>query len=72
MLENKGGNVPAVDTTKNLNTYKAFSDAIQKGLVASAIGVGRGGLGATFSVTIGVPGNAGQTTTHTDAGWHLQ
>ncbi len=38
------GTVPVVDTKRNAKAYDAVSKAIQKGLVASAVGVGRGGL----------------------------
>jgi len=44
-----GDAVPKVDTKKNAKTYDAVSKAIQKGLVASAIGVGRGGLGIALA-----------------------
>lgn len=40
----KGGHVPVVNAKKNAKTYDVFSEAISKRLVASAIGVGRGGL----------------------------
>ncbi|OGG66332.1 hypothetical protein A3D71_04760 [Candidatus Kaiserbacteria bacterium RIFCSPHIGHO2_02_FULL_55_20] len=43
------GAVPVVDVKKNAKVYDAVSKAIQKGLVASAIGVGRGGLGVAFA-----------------------
>ena len=43
------GNVPKVDAKKNAKTYDAVSKAIQKGLVASAIGVGRGGLAVALA-----------------------
>ncbi len=43
------GNVPVVDVKKNAKTYDAVSTAIQKGLIASAIGVGRGGLGIALA-----------------------
>ncbi|MDO8576256.1 MAG: AIR synthase-related protein [bacterium] len=43
------GAVPAVDTKKNAKTYDAISKAIQKGLVASAVGVGRGGLAVALA-----------------------
>jgi len=38
------GEVPHVDVKKNAAAYDALANAIQKGLVASALGVGRGGL----------------------------
>ena len=46
-----GNAVPKVDTKKNLATYKALEQAIQKGLVASAIGLSRGGLGVALAKT---------------------
>ena len=42
-------NVPIVDAKKNAKAYDAVSKAIQKGFVASAIGVGRGGLGVALA-----------------------
>src|SRR3989344_3557311 len=44
-----GGNVPIVDVKKNAKTYGVVSSAIQKGLVASALSVGRGGLGIALA-----------------------
>ena len=44
-----GGNVPIVDVKKNAKTYDVVSSAIQKGLVASALSVGRGGLGIALA-----------------------
>jgi phosphoribosylformylglycinamidine synthase len=46
-----GNTAPRVDAKKNLRTYQALEQAIQKGLVASAIGVGRGGLAAALAKT---------------------
>jgi len=43
------GAVPAVDAEKNSKAYDAVSHAIQQGLVASAIGVGRGGLAVALA-----------------------
>ncbi len=43
------GKVPVVDIKKNAKVYDAVSRAIQKGFVASAIGVGRGGLAVALS-----------------------
>ncbi|OGG49996.1 hypothetical protein A2704_06350 [Candidatus Kaiserbacteria bacterium RIFCSPHIGHO2_01_FULL_54_36b] len=43
------GAVPAVDVKKNAKTYDAVSRAIQKDLVVSAIGVGRGGLAVALT-----------------------
>jgi len=44
-----GANVPEVDVKKNAKAYDALTKAIQSGLVASALGVGRGGLAATLA-----------------------
>ncbi len=46
-----GNRVPRVDTAKNMKAYRALSQAIQKGLVASAISVGRGGLAVALAKT---------------------
>jgi phosphoribosylformylglycinamidine synthase len=43
------GSVPIVDTKKNAKIYDAVSYAIQKSLVASAIGIGRGGLAVALA-----------------------
>src|SRR3989344_1937514 len=62
LLQNDGqgmsiiGEVPVVDTKKNLKGYKAVAKAIKKGFIASAIGVGRGGL----AVALAKSANAGQ------------
>jgi len=40
----KQGSIPVVDTKKNVKAYDAVSKAIRNGLIASAIGIGRGGL----------------------------
>ncbi len=55
-----GGNVPVVNVRKNAKTYDALSKAIQSGLVASAIGVGRGGLGVALAKS-SVAGQLGVT-----------
>jgi len=44
-----GNNVPKVDARKNLSMYRAFSKAAEEGLVASAMSVGRGGLGTALA-----------------------
>ena len=44
-----GGNVPRVDVKKNAKVYDALTKAIDKSLVASAIGVGRGGLAVALA-----------------------
>ncbi|MBI2612852.1 phosphoribosylformylglycinamidine synthase [Candidatus Kaiserbacteria bacterium] len=41
--------VPVVDAKKNAKAYDAVSHAIQKGLIASALGVGRGGLAVALA-----------------------
>ncbi|MDO8514358.1 MAG: AIR synthase-related protein [bacterium] len=46
------GTVPVVDAKKNAKAYDALSKAIQKGLVASAIGVGRGGLAVALAKSV--------------------
>lgn len=46
-----GGRAPQTDTKKNRRSYTALAKAIQKGLVASAISVGRGGLGVALAKT---------------------
>ena len=43
------GSAPLVNVKKNAKVYDAVSKAIQKGLVASAIGVGRGGLAVALA-----------------------
>lgn len=43
------GAVPVVDVKKNAKTYDTVSKVIQKGLVASAVGIGRGGLGVALA-----------------------
>ena len=45
----ENGKVPFVDTKKNMKAYDAVSNAIQKGLVASALGLGRGGLAVALA-----------------------
>ena len=54
----KGGQVPAVDVKKNAKAYDSVSKAIGKDLIASAIGVGRGGL-ATALAKSAVAGQLG-------------
>ena len=49
MLDAKSGIVPAVDTTKNAKVYEAVANAISANILASAIGVGRGGLGVALA-----------------------
>src|SRR3989338_1015901 len=62
MLGLSGGRVPSPYAKMNANVYDAISKAIQAGLVASAIGVGRGGLG----VALAKSAIAGQLGTHVD------
>ncbi len=47
--KSRHGNVPIVDTKKNAKAYDAVSKAIAGGFVASAIGLGRGGLGVAVA-----------------------
>lgn len=49
LLGGIGNSVPKVNAAKNLRSYKAISQAIRKGLVVSAIGVGRGGIGVALA-----------------------
>ncbi len=51
LIGSEGGHVPVVDTKKNAKIYDALTAAISKGLVASAIGVGRGGLAVALAKT---------------------
>jgi phosphoribosylformylglycinamidine synthase II len=46
-----GANVPKVDVKKNAKAYDALTKAISSGLVASALGVGRGGLVVAIAKT---------------------
>ncbi|HEY4516558.1 MAG TPA: AIR synthase-related protein [Candidatus Paceibacterota bacterium] len=49
MLGEMAGAVPRVDVKKNARAYDAVGKAIERGLLASAIGVGRGGLGVALA-----------------------
>ncbi len=49
--DSKRGTIPAVDGKKNMKLYRVFSRAASKGLVASAISVGRGGLALALAKT---------------------
>ena len=49
MLGNSGNTVPATDPEKNLKIYKAYSRALDEGIIASAIGVGHGGLAVALA-----------------------
>lgn len=40
----EGNNVPATSTTKNMEIYKSYSRALNKGLISAAVGVNRGGV----------------------------
>lgn len=46
-----GEKAPKVNSEKNYKLYTSFSKAAEKGLIASAIGVGRGGLGVALAKT---------------------
>lgn len=46
-----GNRVPEVNAVKNLKLYKAFYQCIEKGLISSAISVGRGGLAVSLAKT---------------------
>ena len=60
-----GTNVPMVDPKKNGLLYRALSDAITNGLVASAQSIHRGGLGVALAKTA-VGGMLGMNVTLTD------
>lgn len=62
MLGLSGGRAPSPDVKRNAKAYDAISKAIQAELVASAISVGRGGLG----VALAKSAIAGQLGTHID------
>ncbi|MBI4088215.1 phosphoribosylformylglycinamidine synthase [Candidatus Kaiserbacteria bacterium] len=49
MLGATGKKAPTVDTKKNIKAYDALSKAISQGIVASAIGLGRGGLAVALA-----------------------
>jgi phosphoribosylformylglycinamidine synthase len=53
-----GGVVPKVDAKKNLKLYQALQKTINDGLIASAISIGRGGLGMALCKTA-LAGNLG-------------
>ncbi|MBU4086684.1 MAG: phosphoribosylformylglycinamidine synthase, partial [Nanoarchaeota archaeon] len=44
-----GNSVPTVNARENLGTYRAFSKAVEEGLIASAISVHRGGLATALA-----------------------
>ncbi len=44
-----GNNIPKVDAKTNIKIYRAFSRAVEKGLIASAISVHIGGLGIALA-----------------------
>lgn len=75
MQNAQGRNVPVVDGKKNMTLYKAFSNAAEKELVASAISVGRGGIAIALAKMgmagkLGVDANLSKvlgTTTNADA-----
>ena len=49
MFNRAGGSVPIVDTKRNKKVYDSVSSVILKGLISSAISVGRGGIAAALS-----------------------
>jgi len=49
MLNLKSGHVPNVDAIKNLKLYKTLYKTIEKGIIASSISIGRGGLAIALS-----------------------
>lgn len=49
ILGNPGNTVPETDAKKNLKIYKTYAKAIDEGLVASAIGVNRGGISVALA-----------------------
>jgi phosphoribosylformylglycinamidine (FGAM) synthase-like enzyme len=51
MLGGIGNKVPKVKAKRNAKTYGSLASAVQKNLVASALGVGRGGLGVAIAKT---------------------
>ena len=46
-----GNNVPKVDAKTNKKLYKSYFNAVQEGLIASAISVEKGGLGVALAKT---------------------
>lgn len=75
MLDLSGGVVPHVDAKKNAKVYSVISMAIEKGLISSAIGIGRGGIAVALAKTAiagqlgvsadlsGIPGDAKSSDT---------
>ncbi|MBI2593529.1 phosphoribosylformylglycinamidine synthase [Candidatus Daviesbacteria bacterium] len=49
MLGYEGNRIPEVDPYKNYNLYKNYTKAVEKGLIASAIGINRGGLAVALA-----------------------
>lgn len=49
MIKQKSGYVPKVDALKNLKLYKSVYKCITKGIIASSMGIGRGGLAVTLA-----------------------
>jgi phosphoribosylformylglycinamidine synthase len=45
----EGNNVPATSATKNMEIYKSYSRALNKGLISAAIGVNRGGIAVALA-----------------------
>lgn len=48
----RGNSVPVVDAKKNSILYHNYYQAVQKGLIASAISIGRGGLGVALGKSL--------------------
>jgi len=53
-----GNNIPKVDALKNTKLYKVYYSAVQKELIASSIGIGRGGIGVAL-VKMAIGGKLG-------------
>ncbi len=51
MNKSVGNNIPKVNALKNKKTYHAFYQAVEKGIVSSAISITRGGLGIALAKT---------------------
>ncbi len=49
MQDRSGSSLPIVDPQKNAKAYDALCEAIQRELVTSALGLGRGGLGVALT-----------------------
>lgn len=51
ILGNTGNKVPSTDSKENLKIYRRYAKAAAEGLIASAIGVNRGGLSVALAKT---------------------